>query len=757
MSINENALSVLKEKCYFKEGESKWEDICSRVSKAIASAEEKGKDKKRVQKDVYDAMVNLEFIFSTPCLINADENNGGQLSSCFVLPVEDNIESIFKCLQNFAKIFQKNGGAGTNLSAIRPAKSPVETSGGYSSGPIGFMHGFDWVGDEMTRHNPTRKGAIKIDLAVWHPDVIDFIKCKDNTDVLQRMNISVALTDGFIKAVENDLLWDLVFPDYSKCKEEYDKYWKGDIFDWINRGYPTKTYHTMPAKELMHIIAEHAHKTGEPGISYQTNMNKGNMNKHLHTEVFGNPCHEFTNIPYSSCNLGSINLAKCVDIVDNVPTINYMKLRTLVINAIRWVDNMITINKLPLKEIEEMTKAIRPIGLGTMGLAELLFMMNIPYNSDKAITLVHDIYEFIADASMLASIDLAKERGVYPAWEGSEWFKQGLKVRNSNLLSIAPNGTIAFIADTTGGIEPLFALVYTRRTYDGNIYRVENQYFINELKKRNLYSDALMQKIIDNNGSCQGIKEIPEDIQKVFVVASDLSPEEHLNMVTTIQRYVDLSISKTVNFNNNATIEDIEKTFIMASNMGCKGLTVYRDGSRSNQTLAVKREDDEVKTQVVFDSIEPVDKDELGETINGTSVKRKVACGNLYIQVFEDQKGNLAEMYINTSKGGICQANINLVSRLISLALRSGVKVEQIIDQAKDIKCSGCSILRKTGVNVERSCSDAIANYLIEKYYESTDKKSKHDDKENKCPNCGQKIRMEQGCVICSCGFSRCG
>lgn len=287
--VSSDVIRLLQEKDYFKEGETTWEDICERVSNAVASPEATLENRNIVKQEVFDALSNLEFIFSTPVLLNADKNNEGQLSSCFICETRDTIEDICKLDAQFAKIFQKNGGAGTDLSVLRPAKSEVNKSKGYAGGVIAFMEKYDATADTMTRNNPSRKGALKINLQCWHPQIIEFCHCKEDLNKLARMNISVSLTDKFMEAVEKDEIWNLVFPDYAISKDKYDKEWDGDIDLWESKGYPIKVYQTIKAKDLLKTIAESAYKTGDPGINFQTTMNMGNPNKHLGTQIFTNP------------------------------------------------------------------------------------------------------------------------------------------------------------------------------------------------------------------------------------------------------------------------------------------------------------------------------------------------------------------------------------------------------------------------------------------------------------------------------------
>jgi ribonucleoside-diphosphate reductase alpha chain len=756
----------LLKKGYFQEGESSWEDIAKRVSKAISKGGE-AESCYYYEEKFYKMISEMEFIPSTPCLINAGTENG-QLSSCFIIDIKDNIESIYEAKSWMAKIFQKNGGVGLNISVLRPINAPVETSRGKSCGTLGFMEEFDLTADVVTRNN-LRKGALKIDLCDWHPDIIDFIKCKDDTTKYTRMNISVALSDRFMNAVKNDANWTLEFPDYSWNKKMYDDEWDGDIVKWKNNGYPVTAYKTLKATDLYRMIMEHAWKTGEPGVSFIDTMDRGNPNPNLGKIKSTNPCSEFCSIPFNSCNLGSVNLSMFV----NNGQVDYPRLGEVVEMSVMFLDNMLEVNKLPLENISEITRSMRSIGLGTMGLADLLYKIQVPYGSTECLKVVTGIYTFIQITAIETSKKLAKSRGCYGFWKGSTWERIGTEIRNSNLLSIAPNGSISFIANTSGGLEPNFSLCYTRRMNDGTLFKIVNPIFEELLRERRLYSDELMQKIIDNNGSCQGIDEIPKEIRDVFLVSSDITPEQHLSVLAAVQKNVDLSCSKTINLPNSATINDIEHIFMNAWENGVKGVTIYRDGSRDDQTLSTKRVEKEPTKETKFDSIEPISKDELGETY-GVNVKRKIACGRIYINVCKDKNGNLVELFINTGKGGICQSNINSVSRLVSMALRGGIKVEEIIDQLKGIVCPACTVASSKGEQLSgRSCADVIAQVLLQEYNkdeviikktkknQSAKKKEtpiKSVSEEAKCPECGGEVKFEGGCMTClNCGFSKCG
>ena len=751
--INENALDLLKKR-YFRKNENTWEDLCIRVSKGISNAEEN--DKEKWQKIFYDMMINFEFIPSTPCLINADETNKGQLSSCFIIDVKDNIESIYQAKSECAKIFQKNGGVGFNISTLRPQGTAVETSKGYSCGTVGFMEEFNLTADVVTRNN-IRKGAIKIDLNDWHPDILEFIHCKDDTNKFTHMNISVSLSNRFMEAVKNNKNWELVFPDYSFNKEIYNNEWDGNLTNWLNKSYPVKIYKKIKARKLYSEIMESAWKTGEPGVSFRDTMDKFNPNPHLGKVTGSNPCMEFTSIPYNSCNLGSINLTTCVENNE----FNFEKFKNIIQNSIRFIDNMITVNKLPFEKISIITKSIRSVGLGIMGLADCLYMLKIPYNKPDGYEFIEELFSFMKDEAINASIEIAKEKGVYPAWKGSKWEESDIEIRNSNLLSIAPTGSISFIANTSGGLEPNFALTYSRRTNEGDLYYITNSIFEEELKSKGIYSKELLEKIISNNGSCQEINEIPKEIQDIYIIASDITPMQHTEVVGIIQKYVDLSASKTVNLPNSATVKDIENVYMYAWEIGCKGITVYRDNCREDQTLAVTRE--KSKNNYITPK-------KAMMRSKGERVKLPTGCGSLWLMTFKDKNGNLAEIFSQPGTAGGCQGLTEALTRTVSLLFRSGVDPKYIIDQLQSVKCPVAMNAKKEGRCDGKSCSDIIAKELLYQLGKTkNDLIQQDDDNErseclhiendsfDRCPECGEKLRFESGCISCiSCGWSRC-
>jgi len=766
--MNDNVMRLLEKRYFLRDDngnliEHSWEDVAERVSKHIAQAEPE-EQRAYWQKVFYDKIANMEIIPSSPALFNCGTKSG-QLSSCFVVDIEDNIEGIFHTVAECAKIFQMSGGAGFSMRKIRPKGSPCVSSGSTASGVVSFMHVFNEVVNRVKQGNK-RNGALKIDLPVDHPEIFDFIHCKDDQNVLNNMNISVSITNEFIEAVEKDLDWDLKF--------------NGEV------------YQTVKARQLWNEIITSAWKTGEPGISYQDNMNAGNMNPHLYPEVFGNPCHEFVNIPYSSCNLASVNLVKCV--FDG--KVNWDKLKENVRICFRMLDDMITVNRLPLERIEEVTKAIRPAGLGTMGLADMLFELGIRYGSKRCLVFTDKLYSFIRETCLEINKELTEERGEYPAWKGSRWDTEfNTKVRCSSMMSIAPNGSIGFIANVNGGIEPVFALVYTRQDNEGDIYYVVMPAFERYLREKGLYNDAILKLVADNSGSIQTLtKYFDDEARDVFVTAADVTPDQHVDVLAVVQKYVDLSISKTVNLPFNATKEDIGSVYLKAGRKGIKGITVYRDKCRDSQVLYTSN----VKEEKKRTELGRGDIIQAPEAAPAIRIRLDTGCGKLYLILSYDINGDIIETFIETGSDGGCQIFTEATSRLISLALRGGIPLEKVVDQLNSThKCGAYMYHKGTGKKVSRgkSCPSAIGLMLLEIQKKIKELKKLGIDpttindiiagvdmsqadvyKVEKpltkpatelmtelagdkmlCPECKSTLLPEGGCIVCkNCGYSKC-
>lgn len=730
MDLDFNVIDLLRKRYFLKDAdgnylENTWSDICWRVGKNIASVETDEELKSFYESAFCRAMLFMDILPSSPVLFNAGTPLQ-QLSSCFIIDIDDNMESIAEAWKEASLIFKSGGGVGFNISSLRPKGALVKSSNGEASGPISFMKVFNTI-VEQVKQGGRRKGAIKVDLNVEHPDIIDFIHCKDNTTELNNMNISVSISDAFMEAVENDKDWPLVFND--------------------------QVYKVVKARDLWIEIIKSAWATGEPGLSFRDTMDRANPNPHLGRIWGSNPCMEFVNIPYSSCNLASINLDNMVEDGE----LKWEKITYYVRLLVRFLDNMIEVNKLPLKKIEEVTKLIRPIGIGTMGYANMLYKLGLRYGSEAALKLTEQLYAHIYKSALMESQELAKERGTYPGWKGSKWEAQGILIRNSSLLSIAPNGSIAFIAQTTGGIEPEFALVYQRTTNEGTKYLVTNKVFENELKRRGLYSQELIEQIYNSGGSIQHL-DLPDDLKKVFVVAHDITPEEHLKTLAVVQKHVDMSVSKTINLPKEATVKDVADIYQKAWQLGIKGVTVYRDGSRPEQVLSTGT------TSISNNSIKVKERGYIEAArlkATGIRLKLNTGCGSLWLSAFLDDDNNIVEIFTDIGQGN-CISNTQALSRMISLALRGGISLDDIVDQLQSAcTCPSYAVAKAKGKDVSpgKSCPSAIAHALLDLQRELKQQVIKSSEAvfTVTCPQCNSMLTLESGCWSCkSCGYSKC-
>lgn len=746
LNLSQNALTVLQKRYLKKNEEGKIieapEDLFRRVARHVASADvhygKNSAEVSRVEDEFYDLMTSLSFLPNSPTLMNAGRRLG-QLSACFVLPVSDSMESIFDAVKYAAIIHKSGGGTGFSFSRLRPKGDVVGSTKGISSGPISFMTVFD-TATEAVKQGGTRRGANMGLLRVDHPDILDFITCKDSNHKLNNFNISVGLTESFMKAVEEDREYDLVNPRTKKVVSK------------------------LKARTVFETIVKQAWKNGEPGIVFLDRINASNPTPMLGEIESTNPCGEQPLMPYESCNLGSINLTKMVR-----PTlrsdraadtehkeVDWEKLKDTTWKAVHFLDNVIDVNKYPLKLIEEMTKANRKIGLGVMGWADMLIQLGIPYNSERAIELAEEIMEFIQNEGRRASIELAKERGVFPNYEYSI-YKGKMPLRNATITTIAPTGSLSIIAGCSSGIEPIFAVSFVRNVMEGTRLIEVNPYFENIAKRLGLWSRELMEKIAET-GSIAQFLEFPEEIRQIFVTAHDITPIDHIRMQAAFQKYTDNAVSKTVNFSHSATTKDVEDVYMLAYKTGCKGVTVYRDGSREEQVLSTKKAQEEKKEA----SVKIVPK-KRPPVIKGSTRLLKTGCGNLYVTINEDENGRPFEVFTNIGKAGGCASSqAEAIGRLISLSLRSNIEPEEIVKQLKGISCHQPSWTEGGKI---LSCSDAIAKAL-EKYHYHGEKgdngngKSGHHDvmQIGACPECGGAVEHEGGCAVChNCGFTKCG
>jgi len=771
LNLSENSLKVL-EKRYLKRNEDGTVvetavDMFTRVARTIAEGDRayggSDADVERTATEFYRLMTSLEFLPNSPTLMNAGRELG-QLSACFVLPVGDSMDEIFESVKNAALIHKSGGGTGFSFSRIRPKNDVVKSTKGVSSGPISFMTVFD-AATETVKQGGTRRGANMGILQVDHPDVLDFVTCKQQNDRLNNFNISVAMTDQFMDAVDKDGEYELVSPR--------------------NRTVVKR----LEARKVFDTIVNMAWKNGDPGIIFLDRINQYNPTPHVGMVESTNPCGEQPLLPYESCNLGSINLAKMLSA--NGKSVDFDKLRHTVRQAVHFLDNVIDVNRYPIEKISQMTRANRKIGMGVMGFADMLLEMGMPYNSEEAERTGEAVMKFITNEGRKMSEELAVERGAFPNFKGSVYDKPGrLPIRNATVTTIAPTGTLSIIAGCSSGIEPLFGLTFVRKVLDGAELIDVNTVFENVAKKRGFYSKELMKEIAEHGG-CTNVPTVPEDVQRVFVTAHDITPEWHIRMQAAFQKYTDNAVSKTVNFPHSATQKDVEKVYMLAYKTGCKGVTIYRDGSRDEQVLSTGATEKARKAAaqlVTVASASPALAEEKKPRnrpvlTHGVTQKIPTGCGNLYITINEDEEG-ICEVFSTMGKSGGCAASQSeAVSRMVSLALRSGVSLDSIIKQVKGIRCpspawgEGGSIL---------SCPDAIGRALERYTKDGMSHRHQHNARSKvdaahpmvayatsdcaqggyknnlglcpECPDCGGLLEFGEGCAFCrGCGFSKCG
>ena len=725
--LSKNAATVLERRYLRKDANGRVietaADMFRRVAVAIARADEKFKkdaDISPLADRFYNAMAGFEFLPNSPTLMNAGRELG-QLSACFVLPVGDSMDEIFNAVKHTALIHKSGGGTGFSFSNLRPKNDVVQSTAGISSGPISFMRVFD-IATETVKQGGTRRGANMGILRVDHPDILEFIRCKSDRKQLNNFNISVGLTENFMQALEQNESYPLINPR--------DRQKTG----------------TLKAAEVFDLIVRHAWENGEPGIIFLDRMNRDNPTPQVGAIESTNPCGEQPLLPYESCNLGSINLGLMV----KEGRADWERLKEVVHLAVHFLDNVIELNRYPLPQIAEMTYANRKIGLGVMGWADMLISLGISYRSEEAVALGEKVMAFINDEGHEASRALAVERGAFPNFEGSLFARQGKPpIRNATVTTIAPTGTISIIANTSSGIEPIFAVSFVRQVLDNNILVEVHPLFEKMAKERGIYSEALMEKIAEH-GTIQQIEEIPDDLRALFVTAHDITPEDHIRMQAVFQKSTDNAVSKTVNFPKAATIEDVRRVYELAYKMDCKGVTIYRDGSREHQVLST------AKTAQESEAAEKKTVRDRPMTLKGWTYRMQTGCGPLYVTINEDEEG-LFELFTTMGKAGGCAASQSeAIGRMVSLAWRSGVQPKQVIKQLLDISCHSHSGF---GDKKILSCADAVAK-AIQNHLASpghAEKMVKRALFKGACPECGGKIEHEGGCAVChSCGFSEC-
>ena len=714
--LTSTAETVLARRYYLKDSKGRaietWEKLTRRVADAVADVDKDRKNHKQLQEDFFDMIYRLDFLPNSPCLMNAGTDLG-QLSACFVLPVEDSMDGIFTAIRNGALVHKTGGGTGYAFSRLRSKNASVRSTQGVASGPLSFAAVFD-AATETIKQGGKRRGANMGVLRIDHPDIMDFIIAKEDQNNFNNFNFSVAITDVFMQAVEDDADFDLIEPSTRQVVKQ------------------------LNARMVYDKIVDLAWHNGEPGVLFIDTANRDNMTPQLGNFEATNPCGEQWLLPYESCNLGSINLANFIV----KGKVDYKRLKQIVRSATVFLDNVIDCNRFPIPEIKEMTLKTRKIGLGIMGMHDMLIQLEIPYGSDHGREVASKVMRFIRDAAEERSIELAQEKGPFPAYDSAvNTYKPR---RNAALTSIQPTGTVSMIADCASGCEPYFSIVMVKHVMDGDRLIMVNRYFEEIARKEGFYSAELMSKVADS-GTVMGHDEIPKKWQEIFCTAQDIKPEDHIRMQGILQKSgVDSSISKTINLPNNASREEVKLAYISGYKLGCKGLTVYRDGSRDHQVLHTKEASEKDQKTATVSERGPV-KQNLPDTLDAKRYRVKDQYQkSVYIIVCFDENEKPMEVFAKFPFDNRVDLKDKstmwtTTCRLVSLALRFNVPMDEIIKQLD----------RSSG---HMQDLPAQLSKLFKSFLAGT-----QQGFSSECPECSGPLRFEEGCETChDCGYSKC-
>jgi len=736
--------------------------------------------------EFYDLMARGKFMPNSPTLMNAGREMG-MLSACFVLPVEDSIEGIFDSIKATALIQKAGGGTGFSFSRLRPKGDLVRTSGGTTEGPLSFIQVFSKATDAI-QQGAFRRGANMGILRIDHPDIHEFITFKDDVERLNNYNISVAITNRFLDEMRAD-------PEKRhQVQNPRTRAWE-ELAKLDADGEPTGEYWTVG--ELWTLIIGQAWRTGEPGVVFIDRINERNPIKNVGLIEATNPCGEQPLHPYDSCNLGSINLGSLVreSATGGTPTFDWDEYKSIIHTTTRFLDNVIEVNRYPLPQIDEMSKTTRRIGLGVMGFADALYKLGVPYNSEEGCAFGEEAMRVMNEESHLASEILAEERGAFPAWEGSDWQKAGRRLRNSYTTTVAPTGTISIIAGCSGGIEPMFSLAFMRQVMKDTqgkptVMQEVNYVFEEAARSADVYSDAMVEDIIEQ-GTIQHIETFPEEIKRVFVTAHDITPYWHMRMQAAFQRHCDSSISKTINFPREAEAKDVAEIYELAVDLDVKGVTVYRDGCREQQPMALKagvkggseaESPAEPSAPAPVVDLEPI---RLPEIMPSLRIRQMTPFGNMHVKVsVEPGSGREREVFAQLGKGGdVANSDLEAICRILSLWLRANGSLPMALRQLVGIG-SSLTVPTKEGriMSLADGLGKALTRYLeakkayglealllgevpAEAFAASGHTEPKVESTQNratkgyklKCPQCTSTLAFQEGCVKCnSCGYSQC-
>jgi len=713
--LTTTAETVLARRYYLKDSEGNitetWEALARRVANAVADVDGDKKHHKQLREEFFNMIYRLDFLPNSPCLMNAGTDLG-QLSACFVLPVDDSMDGIFSAIRNGALVHKTGGGTGYSFSRLRSKNASVRSTQGVASGPLSFAAVFD-AATETIKQGGKRRGANMGVLRIDHPDIMDFIVAKADQTRFNNFNFSVGITDVFMRAVEADDEYDLVEPSTRQVIKQ------------------------LSARMVFDKIVDLAWHNGEPGVLFIDTANRDNMTPQLGDFEATNPCGEQWLLPYESCNLGSVNLANFV----HKGAVDYERLKKVVRTATVFLDNVIDCNRFPIPEIEKMTLKTRKIGMGIMGLHDMLIQLETPYGDEKGRILAGKVMRFIRDTAEERSFELAEEKGPFPAYDPE--INKYRPRRNAALTSIQPTGTVSMIADCASGCEPYFSIVMVKHVMDGDRLILVNKYFEKVAREEGFYSEQVMSKVADS-GTVMGHKEIPPKWQEIFCTAQDIAPENHIKMQGCLQQSgVDSSISKTINLPTSASREEVKLSYITGYNLGCKGLTVYRDGSRDNQVLNTSDTLKKEKTAIVSER-GPV-KQILPDTLNAKRYRVKDQYQkSVYIIVCFDENEKPMEVFAKFPFDNRVDLKDKstmwtTTCRLVSLALRFNVPMDEIIKQLD--RSSGHML------DLPAQLSKLFKSFLAgtQKGFSST------------CPECSGMLRFEEGCeTCCECGYSKC-
>ncbi|MDD4136051.1 MAG: adenosylcobalamin-dependent ribonucleoside-diphosphate reductase [Candidatus Shapirobacteria bacterium] len=750
-------------------------------------------------KTFYQLFAEQKFLPNTPCLINAGKPHQ-QLSACFVLPIDDSMESILETMSNMAMIHKSGGGTGFSFSRLRPSGDYIKTSGGTTVGPVSFMQAYNDVTAQI-KQGGVRRGANMGMLSIDHPDVLRFAVVKLDEWSLTNFNISLAVTNAFMERIEidkkfvtDDSIPEDVIEEIKNAEEDRNVERRlrdietgvKKLYDWavasqVGEGYELINPRTgdvamkLNAYKVFNLITRLAWQFGDPGLVFIDRMNDSTSNPipSIGRIEATNPCGEQPLLPYDACNLGSVNLAKFVVNGD----IDWNDLKETIRIGVHFLDNVVEVNEFPVQKIRDMVSKTRRIGVGVMGFADALFKLGVRYDSEEGIAWAEKIMKFVTESAKEATCELAKVRGTFPLWDVSVFANTDYKPRNMALTTIAPTGTISMLADTSSGIEPVFSLGYQKNTVEGKTLYSVNSTLVDELKRRGIYSEELIEKIVKSGGILKEVEEIPEDLKSVFVTALEIEPEWHIRIQAAFQKYTDNAVSKTINLPEEATVDDVREAYLKSYSLGTKGITIYRSGSRSFEPMSKVKTKTAATEALVGEGSVLQKKKSTPIMARGVRLKKKCDLGSVYTSIFYEAGDGPVEVFVTLGKsGGFMAGAAEAIGRLGSLSLKYGASLDEIADNLVGISCG-----QKIGLGngTVLSMFDAVGKSLLEisrgeqldmfaGEKDSIDtnalenlrvERAALESKVLSCPDCGSPLRAEEGCFKCTnefCGYSKC-